>query len=109
MIERKRRTPDDSIVSRLAAAGELSDAEIAVTGMFLLIAGHETTASQTTMSTLALLCNPEQMTLLGTSPALIKGAVDELLRYASIVHSGAPGWRHRTSPLVASASPAGKV
>ena len=90
LAERKRRTPDGSIVSRLAADDRLSDAEVAVTSMFLLIAGHETTASQITMSTLALLRHPEQLAALRTRPAPIDNAVEELLRYASIVHSGAP-------------------
>lgn len=90
LVERRRHTPDAGIVSLLAANGELSDAEIAFTSMFLLIAGHETTANQAAMSVLALLLNPEQLALLRANPALTKGAVEELLRYASIVHSGAP-------------------
>ena len=68
LAERKRQTPDGSIVSRLAADDRLSDAEVAVTSMFLLIAGHETTASQITMSTLALLRNPEQLAALRRAP-----------------------------------------
>jgi cytochrome P450 len=90
LVERKRRHPDDSIVGRLAAGDDLSDAEIAITSMFLLIAGHETTATQITMSTLALLRNPEQLAIVRKRPALIEAAVEELLRYASIVHSGGP-------------------
>ena len=82
-------TQDDSIVSRLAAGDDLSDAEIAITSMFLLIDGHETTATQITMSTLALLRNPEQLAIVRKRPALINAAVEELLRYISIVHSGA--------------------
>jgi cytochrome P450 len=98
LVERKRRHPDESIVSRLAAGDDLSDNEIAVTSMFLLIAGHETTATQIAMSTLALLRNPDQATILRNRPALISEAVEELLRYVSIVHSGAP--RVATEDLV---------
>lgn len=90
LVERKREKPDDSIVSRLAGGGELTIAEVAMVSMFLLIAGHETTANQITMSTLALLRNPDQLAALRARPALMKGAVEELLRFASIVHSGAP-------------------
>ena len=90
LAERKRLAPDDSIVSRLAADDELRDAEVAVTSMFLLIAGHETTANQITMSMLALLRHPDQLAALRAQQALINGAVEELLRYTSIVHSGAP-------------------
>jgi cytochrome P450 len=90
LVERKRRHPDDDIVSRLAAGNDLSDAEIAVTSMFLLIAGHETTANQITMSTLALLRNPEQLAAVRARPELVVPAVEELLRYVSITHSGVP-------------------
>ena len=38
LVDRKRRHPDDGIVSRLVAGDDLDDAEIAVTSMFLLIA-----------------------------------------------------------------------
>ena len=96
LVDRKRRHPDDDIVSRLVAGDDLSDAEIAVTSMFLLVAGHETTATQITMSTLALLRDPEQLAALRTRPELIDAAVEELLRYASIVHSGVPGSPPRT-------------
>jgi cytochrome P450 len=90
LIERKRKTPDDTIVSRLVSGGQLSDAEVTLTGILLLSAGHETTANQTTMSTLALLRNPDQLSLLRAQPGLIKDAVEELLRYASIMRIGVP-------------------
>jgi cytochrome P450 len=87
---RKREEPDDSIISRLVAKGELSDQDIAAMGLLLLIAGHETTANMTALSTLALLRNPEQLEKLRARPELIKGAVEELLRFLSIVHTGLP-------------------
>lgn len=90
LVERKRRHPDDGIVSRLVAGNDLSDAEIAVTSMFLLIAGHETTAAQITMSTLALLRNPAQLAAVRMRPELVDSAVEELLRYVTIAHSGVP-------------------
>ncbi|MFE7312735.1 cytochrome P450 [Streptomyces sp. NPDC057555] len=86
----KREKPDDAIVSRLVARGELSDEEIATMGRLLLVAGHETTANMTALSTLALLRTPDQLARLRAEPALIKGAVEELLRYLTIVHNGVP-------------------
>ncbi|WP_310725160.1 cytochrome P450 [Streptomyces sp. N2A] len=86
----KRERPDDAIVSRLVARGELDDDEIASMGRLLLVAGHETTANMTALSTLALLRNPGQMARLRNDPSLIKGAVEELLRYLTIVHNGLP-------------------
>ncbi|WP_328742537.1 cytochrome P450 [Streptomyces caniferus] len=86
----KQREPDDGIVSRLVARGELDFEEIASMGRLLLIAGHETTANMTALSTLALLRNPGQLARLREDPSLIKGAVEELLRYLTIVHNGLP-------------------
>jgi len=90
IAEAKRSEPDDSVISRLAAAGELDVDSIASTGRLLLVAGHETTANMIALSTLALLRNPDQLARLREEPALIKGAVEELLRYVTIVHSGIP-------------------
>lgn len=90
LAESKRQTPDEGIVSRLVARGELSDEEIASMGRLLLVAGHETTANMTALSTLALLRNPGQLTRLREDPSLVKGAVEELLRYLTIVHNGVP-------------------
>ncbi|MDX3855194.1 cytochrome P450 [Streptomyces sp. AK02-01A] len=84
----KEREPDDGIISRLLARGELSVKEIAAMGRLLLIAGHETTANMTALSVLALLREPAQLTRLRDDPSLVKGAVEELLRYLTIVHTG---------------------
>ncbi|MGW7485654.1 cytochrome P450 [Streptomyces sp. NPDC054786] len=86
----KRREPDDGIVSRLVARGDLDSEEVASMGRLLLIAGHETTANMTALSTLALLRNPGQLARLRADPSLIKGAVEELLRYLTIIHNGLP-------------------
>ncbi|MFD0167377.1 cytochrome P450 [Streptomyces decoyicus] len=88
LAEAKRREPDNGIVSRLVARDDLDVEEIASMGRLLLIAGHETTANMTALSTLALLRNPDQLAGLRADPSLIKGAVEELLRYLSIIHNG---------------------
>ncbi|MEU5300693.1 cytochrome P450 [Streptomyces noursei] len=90
LAQAKREKPDDGIVSRLVARGELADGDIATMGRLLLVAGHETTANMTALSTLALLRNPDQLARLRAEPALVKGAVEELLRYLTIVHNGVP-------------------
>lgn len=88
LTEAKRTAPDDGILSRLIARGELTTDEIATTARLLLIAGHETTANMTALSILALLRNPEQLALLRDHPEQAPRAVEELLRYLTIVHSG---------------------
>ncbi|MFE7528730.1 cytochrome P450 [Kitasatospora sp. NPDC057542] len=88
LTEAKRTHPDDGILSRLVERGELSTEEIGAMGRLLLVAGHETTANMTALSVLALLRNPDQLDHLRKHPESVPGAVEELLRYLSIVHSG---------------------
>jgi cytochrome P450 len=59
-------------------------------GVLLLIAGHETTANMIALGTLALLEHPEQLAALrdAGNPQLVAAAVEELLRYLTIVHFG---------------------
>jgi cytochrome P450 len=59
-------------------------------GVAMLIAGHETTATMISLGTLALLQNPDQLALVRDTddPKVIGGAVDELLRYLTIVQTG---------------------
>ncbi|MFI9045335.1 cytochrome P450 [Streptomyces sp. NPDC053427] len=90
LVEAKRREPDDRIISRLVARGELDDTEIASMGRLLLFAGHEPTANMTALGTLALLRNPAQLARLRRDPSLTEGAVEELLRYLTIAHNGLP-------------------
>jgi cytochrome P450 len=83
----------DDLLSELAShvhAGELTRHAAAMMAGLLLVAGHETTANMIALGTLALLQQPEQLAALRASddPALIAAAVEELLRYLSIVQSG---------------------
>jgi cytochrome P450 len=63
----------------------LSENEILSNCVLILAAGHGTTTHLIGNGLLALLRNPEQMELLRTDPALLPGAVNELLRYDSPV------------------------
>ncbi|WP_413230271.1 cytochrome P450 [Kitasatospora herbaricolor] len=90
LAARKRSHPADDMLSRLATREDVSPAEIAATGLLLLVAGHETTANMTALSTVALLRRPEQTARLRADPELLRGAVEELLRYLTIVQSGLP-------------------
>jgi cytochrome P450 len=93
-IAHKLTHPADDLLSSLAvehvATGELSRREAARMAVLLLIAGHETTANMIALGTLALLEHPDQLAALRDTddPTLIAGAVEELLRYLTIVHSG---------------------
>ncbi|MEO6702955.1 MAG: cytochrome P450 [Jatrophihabitantaceae bacterium] len=89
---RKAVEPDSGLLSELVheheLTGEISRDETTQMARLLLIAGHETTANMTALATLTLLSNPAQLSQLKAEPALIPAAIEELLRYLSIVHGG---------------------
>ncbi|MCJ0869936.1 cytochrome P450 [Streptomyces sp. AP-93] len=88
LAEWKRRDPGDDILSRLAVRPDLTARETASLGFVLLITGHESTTNMAALSVLALLRRPGQAARLRAEPALIPGAVEELLRYLTIIHLG---------------------
>src|SRR5207237_2951893 len=81
--------PQDDLISALVRAEEagdsLSEEELRAMVFLLLVAGHETTVNLIGNGTLALLEHPDQREKLRNDPALIKPALEELLRYASPV------------------------
>ncbi|MEV4175784.1 cytochrome P450 [Nonomuraea sp. NPDC049709] len=87
LIRDKRARPGSDLLSDLARGGELDDEEMTGLGMTLLVAGHETTANMLSLGTLALLEHPDQLRRLRQDPGLIDGAVEELMRYLSVVHA----------------------
>ncbi|MBW0106034.1 cytochrome P450 [Pseudonocardia sp. KRD291] len=74
----------DTLIAERLATGEIDRAELVASALLLLVAGHETTASMTSLSVITLLQHPDQLDALRADPSLIPGAVDELLRYLSI-------------------------
>jgi cytochrome P450 len=81
----RRRQPGGDLISALVSAsgGEevLSDAEVVLFSIMLLIAGNETTTNLIGNTSLALLQNPSQLAMLETRPELIPAALEETLRY----------------------------
>lgn len=88
LIEIKRAQPAGDLMSALIAARDdadrLSEDELTVMCCTLLIAGHETTASQINLSLLVLLDHPRELARLRADPGLIPAAVEELLRYTRL-------------------------
>ena len=87
LVAAKRARPTDDLLSDLTTS-DLSDAELAGIGGFLLAAGLDTTANMIGLGTFALLSHPAQADALRADPALAETAVEELLRYLSIAHTG---------------------
>lgn len=89
LVERRRKSPGEDLVSALVRVEErgdtLSHAELLSTLILLLVAGHETTVNLLSGGALALLENPDQLALLRDDPAVARNGVEELLRYVSPV------------------------
>ena len=93
LVARKQREPGDDLISRLitdyVATGQLDYNTVAVNAVIMMQAGHETTANMISLGTVALLEHPEVFARLGQTDdaAVIANAVEELMRYLSIVHA----------------------
>jgi cytochrome P450 len=85
LVTRKRANPADDILSDLAGHDDLTIEELVGAAFLLLLAGHETTANMLALGTFALLEHPEQLAELRADPALLPDAVEELMRYLSVV------------------------
>nr|WP_090338694.1 cytochrome P450 [Mycolicibacterium malmesburyense] len=93
LVRTKIDNPSEDLVSDLAErvrAEEITVREAAQLATGVLIAGHETTAGQLGVSIVALLEHPEQAALLrdADDPKVIATAIEELLRYVSIIQTG---------------------
>ena len=95
VAEERRQQPADDLVSVLANVGaddaaeseRLSEAELAMFLIQLLVAGNETTRNLISGGLVALAEHPEQWDALRAEPALIPNAVEELLRWTTPVIS----------------------
>jgi hypothetical protein len=91
MLGDRRHRPGQDLASQLLHLGDDSDDalghdelrldEVLATCILLLTAGHETTASLIGNSVLTLMEHPDQLHLLQRDPALIKPAIEEILRF----------------------------
>lgn len=90
LVAGKRAHPADDLLSGLVhdADPPLTDAQLVDVSLVLLGAGHETTANMLALGAFALLQNPDQLAALRADPTLIDGAVEELLRFLSIIQLG---------------------
>ncbi|KOT29787.1 cytochrome P450 [Streptomyces rimosus subsp. rimosus] len=102
LIEDHRTTPRDDLMTRLIEARDvgdrLSELELIDLCVGILVAGHETTATQIPNFVLSLLDHPGELERLRAEPALIKSAVEELLRFVPL-GSGAGFPRYATEDI----------
>jgi cytochrome P450 len=96
LIAERRKTPKGGEIGEVLAAlifgevdGEkLTSVELVQNCIFLLNAGHETTANLVGSGLSILLDYPDQMLRLRADPSLIKTAVEEFLRFQSPLQIG---------------------
>ncbi|WP_413753031.1 cytochrome P450 [Streptomyces sp. R-74717] len=102
LIDRHRKEPQDDLMTALIEARDggdrLSELELVDLCVGILVAGHETTASQIPNFVLTLLDHPDQLTRLRADPGLVSGAVEELLRFVPL-GSGAGQPRYATEDI----------
>jgi cytochrome P450 len=103
LVERRRKkpgNPERDVLTRLIQGednGErLTAKELLHNCIFLLNAGHETTTNLIGNGLVALAANPTQKPRLVENPAMIKTAIEEILRYES---SNQLGNRMTTEPV----------
>ncbi|WP_214402718.1 cytochrome P450 [Pseudonocardia lacus] len=90
LVAREQRDPGEAMLGMLVRehGDDLSTDELIGIANILLIAGHETTSNMLGLGTLALLRHPDQLALVRDDPDAVAPAVEELLRWLSIVHTG---------------------
>jgi cytochrome P450 len=85
LVAERRRRPGPDLLSGLVEAEEagdrLTERELLATCVLLYVAGHETTVNLIGNGLLALLRHPAERRRLEDDPALLPGAIEELLRY----------------------------
>jgi cytochrome P450 len=87
LIDVRRRQLGDDLLSRLLIVsgeeeGQLTEDEVVVTMMTLILGGYESTATTIGTALLALFRRPDQLAVLRADPGKLVPAVEELLRYA---------------------------
>jgi len=92
LVTGARRNPGEDMLGMLVRehGHELTDDELRGIASLLLLAGHETTSNMLGLGTLALLRHPEQLEAVRDDADAVGPAVEELLRWLSIVHSAIP-------------------
>ncbi|MFN8442183.1 MAG: cytochrome P450 [Caldilineaceae bacterium] len=111
LIVERRAHPGDDLLSALVQAEEagerLDEDELLGMAMILLIAGYETTVNLIASGTLALLQNPEQMTLLRAEPALMRSAIEEIVRFTDPVSEATERYASQEVTLAGVTIPSG--
>lgn len=111
LVERSRNRPGDDILGMLVRehGTELTDDELIGIAGLLLLAGHETTSNMLGLGSLALLRHPDQLASVRDDPDAVGPAIEELLRWLSIVSTALPRITTTDVELAGVTIPAGNL
>jgi cytochrome P450 len=111
LVARAQADPGEDMLGMLVRehGGDLSTDELIGIAGLLLLAGHETTSNMLGLGTLALLRHPDQLAMIREDPARVEPAIEELLRWLSIVHSMPPRTTTTDVEIAGHAIPAGSL
>ncbi len=111
LVAGARRNPGDDMLGMLVRdhGTELTDSELIGIAGLLLLAGHETTSNMLGLGTLALLRHPDQLAAVRDDPDAIGPAVEELLRWLSIVQTSIPRFTTTAVEVAGVPIPAGQL
>ncbi|WP_327682142.1 cytochrome P450 [Kitasatospora sp. NBC_00458] len=89
VVAEKSEQPGDDMLSRLITRfvepGELTRDQLANLAFVVFVAGVAPTTSMVNIGTATLLDDPEQLAVVKSGPGAVPGAVEELLRYLSVL------------------------
>ncbi|KHO28381.1 cytochrome P450 [Mycolicibacterium setense] len=111
LVGRTRQDPGEDILGMLVRdhGAELSDDELVGIAGLLLLAGHETTSNMLGLGVLALLRHPEHLAAVRDDPDAVGPAVEELLRWLSIVQNAIPRFTTTEVEIAGVRIPAGEL
>jgi cytochrome P450 len=91
-VARQRKEPDEELLGMLVRehGDELTDDDLTGFATALMNAGLDNTSGMIGLGVLLLLEHPDQLALLRERPELIDSAVEELLRFISVIPTASP-------------------
>ncbi|QJY50116.1 cytochrome P450 [Pseudonocardia broussonetiae] len=111
LVAGAKADPGEDVLGMLVRehGDEMTDDELAGIASLLLIAGHETTSNMLGLGTLALLRHPDQLATVRDDPESVDAAVEELMRWLSIVHTGVARTTTTEVEIAGQTIPAGEL
>ncbi len=92
LVAGQRKTPGDDMIGMLVRehGTELTDVELAHLSTFLTASGLDNVASMLGLGMLLLLEHPGQLAQVRAQPGLLEAAIEEMLRYLSVIPATMP-------------------